>query len=133
MSIMGRRVPVRDLIVLVTVIVLAGLIPVLSRSEVREIHLVTRDMAFYLEGDSQTSNPTLTVRAGESIRIVVRNDDQGLMHDFAVPISNASTKMLRVGERGDVTLTAPTTPGTYEYVCRPHRPMMRGRIQVVGD
>ena len=80
MSIMGRRVSVRGLIVLVTVIVLAGLIPVLSRSEVREIHLVTRDMAFYLEGDSQTPNPTLTVRAGESIRIVVRNDDQGLMH-----------------------------------------------------
>jgi plastocyanin len=107
--------------------------PVLSRSEVREIRLVARDMAFYLEEDPDTANPTITVTAGESVRIVLKNADQGLQHDFAVPATKASTKLLRFGNQDAVVVKVPTTPGTYEYVCLPHRPMMRGEIRVVTD
>jgi hypothetical protein len=39
MSIMGRKVPFRGLIVIITCLMLGTLMPVLSRSEVREIHL----------------------------------------------------------------------------------------------
>ncbi len=133
MSIMGRTVPIRGLIVIVACLVLGTLIPVLSRSEPREIRLVARDMAFYLEGDARTANPTITIAPGEAVRIVLRNGDQGLQHDFAVPVTQAGTKALRFGDEDTIVLKAPTAPGTYEYVCRPHRAMMRGEIRVVTD
>jgi plastocyanin len=131
MSIMGRRVPIRVVVLVVVCLIVGTLIPVLSRSEVREIQLVVRDMAFYLADDPQTANPTITVKAGETVHLVVRNDDRGVRHDFALPIADASTRMLAFGEQGEVTLTVPSQPGTYEYVCRPHRAMMRGIITIV--
>lgn len=130
MSIMGRRIPIRVILLVAACLIVGTLIPVMSRSEAREIHLVVRDMAFYLADDPGTANPTITVKAGETVRLVVRNDDRGLKHDFALPVADASTKTLAFGERGEVTLTVPSQPGTYEYVCRPHRAMMRGLIKV---
>jgi plastocyanin len=130
MSIMGRRVPIRVVLLVAVCLIVGTLIPVMSRSEAREIHLVVRDMAFYLAEDPQTANPTITVRAGETVHLVVRNEDRGLKHDFALPIADASTRTLSFGEQGEMTLTVPSQPGTYEYVCRPHRAMMRGVINV---
>jgi plastocyanin len=130
MSIMGRRVPIRVVVLMAVCLIVGTLIPVMSRGEAREIHLVVRDMAFYLAEDPQTANPTITVRAGETVHLVVRNEDRGLKHDFALPIADASTRTLAFGEQGEVTMTVPSKPGTYEYVCRPHRAMMRGVIIV---
>ena len=130
MSIMGRRVPIRVVLLVAVCLIVGTLIPVMSRSEAREIHLVVRDMAFYLAEDPQTANPTITVRAGETVHLVIRNEDRGLKHDFALPIADASTRTLSFGEQGEMTLTVPSKPGTYEYVCRPHRAMMRGVINV---
>jgi plastocyanin len=130
MSIMGRRVSIRIVLLLAACLIVGTLIPVMSRSEAREIHLVVRDMAFYLADDPRTANPTITVNAGEAVHIVIQNDDRGIKHDFALPIADASTRMLAWGEQGEVTLRAPSQPGTYEYVCRPHRAMMRGVIRV---
>lgn len=130
MSIMGRRIPIRVVLLVAVCLIVGTLIPVMSRSEAREIHLVVRDMAFYLADDPQTANPTITVKAGETVHLVVRNDDRGLKHDFALPIADASTKTLAFGEQAEVTMTVPSQPGTYEYVCRPHRAMMRGLIKV---
>ena len=130
MSIMGRRVPIRVVLLVAVCLIVGTLIPVMSRSEAREIHLVVRDMAFYLAEDPQTANPTITVRAGETVHLVIRNEDRGLKHDFALPIADASTRTLSFGEQGEMTLTVPSKPGTYEYVCRPDRAMMRGVINV---
>jgi plastocyanin len=130
MSIMGHRVPVRVVLMLAVCLVVGTLIPVMSRTEAREVQLVVRDMAFYLADDPQTANPTITVTAGETVHLVIRNEDRGLRHDFALPVVDASTKTLAFGEKGEVTLTAPAKPGIYEYVCRPHRAMMRGVIKV---
>ena len=130
MSIMGRRVPIRLVLLVAVALIVGTLIPVMSRTEVRQIHLVVRDMAFYLADDPRTANPTIAVKAGETVQIVIRNEDRGLKHDFALPIAEASTRTLAFGEQGDVTLTVPPQPGTYEYVCRPHRAMMRGIITV---
>ena len=131
MSIMGRRVPIRVVLLVVVCLIVGTLIPVMSRSETREIHLVVRDMAFYFADDPRTANPTITVKAGETVHLVVRNDDRGVKHDFALPSAGASTRTLAFGEQGEVTLTIPSQPGTYEYVCRPHRAMMRGIITVI--
>ena len=130
MSIMGRRVPIRIVLLVAVALIVGTLIPVMSRTEARQIHLVVRDMAFYLADDPRTANPTIAVKAGETVQIVIRNEDRGLKHDFALPIAEASTRTLAFGEQGDVTLTVPSQPGTYEYVCRPHRAMMRGVITV---
>jgi plastocyanin len=87
-------------------------------------------MAFYLESDLKTPNPTLEIKAGERVRIIFRNQDRGLTHDFAVPILRKRTDAIDWNETDDVTFSVPTRPGTYEYECQPHRLMMRGTIRV---
>ena len=46
----------------------------------REITIVAKDMAFVIESptSSQQANPTITVKAGQKITIVLRNDHPGL-------------------------------------------------------
>ena len=109
---------------------LAALLPARSGTPTREITLVVSGMAFYLEGDPSTPNPTLEVKAGERVRIVLRNEDRGLTHDFAVPVVAAAMNAIDWNQSGEVTLDVPDTPGTYEYMCRPHRLMMRGILRV---
>ena len=94
----------------------------------REIRLVAQGMAFYLESDPATPNPTLTMKPGERVRIVLSNRDRGFTHDFAVPALRTALEAIDWNEDGGVVLTAPATPGTYEYVCRPHAAMMKGTI-----
>ena len=101
-----------------------------AREESREIHLVARGMAFFLAGDSASPNPTIHVRAGERVRLIVRNETAGIEHDFAVDSLGAATNPLPTGAVGSFDLEVPDAPGTHEYVCRPHSVMMRGRIVV---
>lgn len=96
---------------------------------VREVRIVTRDMTFYVEG-SDEPNPTLTFRAGEQVRILLKNEDDGMDHDFSVPAWQTKTKLLT--GRGDATLLikVPTTKGTESYTCTPHAEIMRGIIRI---
>jgi plastocyanin len=68
--------------------------------------------------------------AGERVRIVLRNEDRGITHDFAVPAFDAALDQIDWNEEEDVTFDVPKTPGRYEYICRPHMLMMRGQIVV---
>ncbi len=54
-----------------------------TRPAVREITLVTRDMAFYLEGGT-VPNPTIRLDAGEEVRFILRNLDPGIAHNLAI-------------------------------------------------
>ena len=130
MSILGRKVSLKVVAALVTFLVVAALLPVMSEPRAREITLVARNMAFYLEGDIPTPNPTIEVKPGERIRVVLRNEDRGMTHDFAVPEFSVVTDLLRWDETGDVAFEIPGEPGTYEYVCNPHRLMMTGTIVI---
>ena len=130
MSIFGRRVSIRSVAALVVVLTVAALLPVMSRTPSREITLVVRGMAFYVDGDFDTPNPTIHVPAGETVRVVLRNEDRGMMHDFAIPALGEALDPIKGDESGDVTFEVPSTPGRYEYVCRPHLLMMRGTIVV---
>src|SRR5690606_29870344 len=96
----------------------------------REITLVVRGMAFYLEHDLHTPNPTIEVQAGEHVRIVLRNEDRGFTHDFAVPRLGAAVDAINWNQSDDVVISVPKTPGTYEYICQPHALMMRGTLRV---
>ena len=131
MSIWGRKVPVA-LIAFATLasVAAAAIIPAVTAPSPREVRLVTREMAFYLESDPTQPNPEIVVRAGESIRLVVRNEERGIRHDFAVPALSASLDPLDWRETGSVTIRVPEGPGTYEYTCRPHRLMMQGVLRI---
>ena len=131
MSILGRKVSKKMLgAVVLAFVAVGGLLPVMSKARGREITLVARNMAFYLGPDGTTANPSLEARPGETLRIVLVNRDRGLTHDFAVPVSGAATKRLTWYAQDEIIFDVPDKPGTYEYVCRPHVLMMKGRIVV---
>ena len=130
MSILGRKVSTKAIAAMAVLMLLAVLLPALSSTPTREVTLVAKGMAFYLENDPSTPNPTLEVKAGERLRVVLRNQDRGLTHDFAVPAVAAAMNAIDWNESGEVVLDVPDTPGTYEYMCRPHALMMRGTIRV---
>jgi len=131
MSIWGRKVsPKIVAAVVVLFVAVAGLLPVMTKPRAREITLVARDMAFYRDGGGTAANPVIEARAGETIRVVLVNRDRGITHDFAVPAVEASTDAIDWNEQDEVTFDVPDTPGTYEYVCRPHLLMMKGTLRV---
>jgi plastocyanin len=130
MSIFGRTISGRAVAVLALLMLLVALLPALSSTPSREMTLVVRGMAFYLKDDLRTPNPTLEVRAGERVRIVLENRDRGMTHDFAVPALDAALDPIDWNETETVVFDVPDTPGTYEYVCRPHQLMMRGLLRV---
>ena len=130
MSILGRRVSVKAIAAIALLMVLAALLPAVSSTPTREITLVAKGMAFYANDDLRTPNPTLEVKAGERVRVVLQNQDRGMTHDFAIPVVGAALNSIHWNESDEVVFDVPETPGTYEYVCRPHRLMMRGIIRV---
>jgi len=133
MSVFGRRVSPAAVVAIAAVIVLAvSVLLTAMTTPTREIQLVARDMAFYLEGDMVHANPVIEVKAGERVRVVLRNQDQGMNHDFFVAAAAADTRLLRSNEQDEVVFEVPTVPGVYTYVCRPHQLMMNGMIKVVA-
>ena len=131
MSVLGGRVPVKAVTALVAVMLCAGgLFPLLSKSGAHEIVLVAKDMAFHAGSDEGGPNPVIEVKAGETVRVVLRNRDRGMTHDFAVPAAGAAIEPLQWNNEDEVTFEAPKTPGTYQYVCRPHLLMMKGTLRV---
>ena len=97
---------------------------------VREVRLVVRDMTFYVEGQNDP-NPVLSFRPGEQVRLVLRNEDAGMRHDFVVEAWQVATRVLEDrGEQDTIAFTVPGEPGTHTYHCTPHAKMMSGRITV---
>lgn len=131
MRIYGRQVSSRAVGALAAVLAIGALLPVFSAPSVREIALVADDMAFHAAADPTHTNPIIEVRAGETVAVVVRNAERGMRHDFVVPALGVGMALLDFDEQGTVTFTAPSEPGDYEYVCRPHALMMRGVLRVV--
>ena len=124
----GRSAAV--LLMLLTLATLASLWPVAAGpADPREVMLVTRDMAFYVDG-SDTPNPVLTMHAGETVRVVLHNEDVGMNHNFEIPWAQAISAAPR-GPIASVLIEVPDRPGRHEYICGPHAALMRGVIEVV--
>lgn len=98
--------------------------------EVREIHLVARGMAFYLDADPTTANPTIPLRRGERVRFVLRNQTPGIDHDLAIASFGVGLTPVAVGLVAAFDLEVPDRPGRHEYVCRPHVVMMKGVVEI---
>ena len=95
----------------------------------REIVLVARGMSFYVNGDS-SPNPTISVRPGEHVRFVLRNEAPGLTHDLSIPALNLSVEPIQSGASRSVSVLVPHRPGAFFYVCRPHSQMMKGALTI---
>jgi plastocyanin len=98
--------------------------------EARTITLVARDMAFFLPGDD-TVNPRLVVERGELVRLVLLNEDAGMLHDVQLPSLKASTALLeKAGTSAEILLRVPDEPGQHDYFCGLHSKIMRGSLEV---
>jgi hypothetical protein len=96
----------------------------------RDIALVARGMTFALADGPDKANPVIPLRSGERVRLVLRNESPGMIHDLAIPAWDVAIASLRTGEQGDVTFSVPSTPGRVEYRCRPHAELMKGVFDV---
>ncbi len=100
-----------------------------SSGEVRVIHLVVRDMAYHFSGRTE-ANPTLHLRRGERVRIVVTNQDAGMKHDFGVDAWQKRSALIDGIGEAQVEFVAPSVPGQAFYSCTPHGTLMRGTIRI---
>jgi plastocyanin len=98
-------------------------------SPMREIHLVAKDMTFYVAGQD-VPNPTLHARPGERLRIILSNTDVGMSHDFVIRSWSVNTRLLKGKGQDSIEFTVPNTRGSHSYSCSPHAEMMGGAIVV---
>ena len=92
--------------------------------EVREIVLVARKMAY------NTDNPPLTLKVGQPVRLIIINEDKGMLHDFVIEELDISTSGPLEFGRSEVINFVPTKKGKYEYFCSYHAKMMRGKVVI---
>jgi copper binding plastocyanin/azurin family protein len=95
----------------------------------REIRLVARDMTFFVDGQDEP-NPTLRLKRGEHVRIVLRNDDTGLTHDVSIRPWQVEIGPLQGKGEKAASFRVPDARGEMTYECTPHAQMMRGSIVV---
>ena len=86
-------------------------------------------MSFHVE-DIAGANPTMALTAGEQVKVTIRNEDRGMLHDFSIPEWGVRTGGVEWGDERSITFRVPATASTLSYICTPHSVMMSGRITV---
>lgn len=99
-----------------------------ERLPMREIRLVAREMAFYLEGNSKP-NPLLQVQARQKIRLYFSNLDPGMIHDVVFPALDLATQKIAFGESAQLEFEVEGSLTT-DYLCSLHAAMMKGEMRV---
>ena len=111
---------------LVALVIVSGC----AQAPARDVTLVATGMSFALASEPETVNPALSFRAGERVRLILRNDAPGFRHDVTIPAWDMAMEPIGFGETAQVTFTVPATNGLVDYYCRPHATMMRGLVTV---
>jgi len=96
----------------------------------RELVLITKEVTFRSPDQPSRPNPVLTLKKGESVKLVLRNEEPGsLLHCFIVGGLNVkTTRSLAAGESETLTFT-PREKGIFAYACLMH-PNMSGKVVV---
>jgi plastocyanin len=104
-----------------------------SAMQVVRIEVVIEQMTFRAPDagnpTSMVDNPTLRVRTGQTVEIVLRSLDPGMKHDLLIPDLDLRADAVSDGETSTLRFTAPR-PGTYTYLCSMHPKLMRGELVV---
>ena len=87
-------------------------------------------MTFVLADEPEVASPVIKLRAGERVRLVLKNEAPGLLHDFQIPEWGVQVTQIRAGETAEVTFTVPSETGRFAYRCRPHSELMKGMVEV---
>jgi plastocyanin len=101
-----------------------------TREKTREVRVVARDMAYYVDG-IPTMNPALRFTPGEQVRITFRNEDKGMQHDFRIPAWKVGTGIVPWSTEKSTTFRVPvqaTDTVDVTYICTPHAAMMSGKV-----
>ena len=123
-----NRIAMFSLLMIVLVGVTAVFTSMAASEAGREITIVAKDMVFVIESpeSSGQTNPTITVKPGQKITIVFRNDDSGMQHDLVIEGLNVQVEVISCGETTRLTFIVPKEPNTYVYLCSFHPISMRG-------
>ena len=127
---MKRRVPIVfvAIVIALAAVFLPGLIA--SRQPARELIVVARGMTYYVNG-APAPNPELQFVPGEDVRLVFRNEDKGMLHDFRIASWSVTTGLVEGGRERSIEFTVPAGPDvpmTATYNCTPHAAMMAGGV-----
>lgn len=119
--------------ILATLILCVGLISgcAMTNAPPREVTVIARGMTFVLAGAPDTPNPVIPLNAGERVRLVLKNEAPGLLHDIQIPAWKVQVDQTRAGQSAEVIFTVPSAVGRYQYLCRPHSELMKGFVEVV--
>lgn len=109
-------------------VVALGWLPVAKPDS--ELVLVARDMTFFRDGQFDTPNPPLQFTAGTRVRLVLRNEDPGMTHNFAIPAWSVATRDLDHGDKAQIEFVVPGGPSHPAYECTPHARLMHGPIEI---
>lgn len=126
---------VRIVLIVAAAIGVGALVPIAVASRggdpaPREVRIVAKDMTFYVDGQAM-ANPAIRFKPGEQIRLVLRNEDAGMTHDFVIREWNVATETL--SERGaedTIVFRVPKHRASTSYRCTPHSEMMRGSVYI---
>tara|TARA_B100000809_G_C14658832_1_gene358820 strand:- start:29 stop:466 length:438 start_codon:yes stop_codon:yes gene_type:complete len=113
---------------LIITAVFSALLPLLAGNLKRPEAVVTvvvvaKDMKF-----NQT-NPTIYIRPGTKIRLILRNEDPGMRHDLVLEALGLETPILKEGESAILEFVV-EDEGLFEYICSLHPVLMRGILMV---
>lgn len=130
----GRRAPLATFMLVTAALILGALRlwapgAIAREDGATDLVLVVRGMAFR-DAAARAANPTLRLRAGSRIRLVVRNEETGVNHNFAIPAWRVDSGSIPGPGERLVEFSVPERNGREAYQCTPHAAMMRGEIVV---
>jgi hypothetical protein len=118
--------------IVAVIAIAATLLPMVASNDPdkrREVRLVIRDMAFYLDGKGEP-NPTLLFPRGEHVRQTVTSADAGKEHDIVIKNWKVATKLINGRGEDAMNFRIPRRTGTETYLCTPHSAKMRGTLLI---
>jgi plastocyanin len=125
-----RRAYILLILIIIAVAVVAGIVLFMSMGAKQPEQ--PKEITITLVADNtrfNSTNPTITVKKGETVKINVINDDV-VPHTFVIQgLSGAATGVLAPGDSQTITVTFQNT-GEYNYMCTIHPGLMDGSIIV---